>query len=91
MSAAAGVSFVARKLEVFTMRTMEPAASEVDGTPLDAWLRHALRQAFSGALTEPLPSELLALAAGQAQSRSLQMVGQIERLPSRPMEARGGL
>ena len=90
MSTAAGVSFVVNKLEVFKMRTMEPAAFEADSTPLDAWLRHALRQAFGGTLIEPLPPDLLALAAGQAQSRSLQMVGQSERRPGRPVEARGG-
>ena len=81
---------MANKLEVFTMRTMEQAASEADGTPLDAWLRHALRQAFGGALIEPPPSDLLTLAAGQAQLRSLQMVGESERRPGRPVEARGG-
>ncbi|WP_380067873.1 hypothetical protein [Dankookia sp. GCM10030260] len=71
---------MANKLEVFTMRRMEQAAAEADGAPLDAWLRHALRQAFGGVLIEPLPSDLLALAAGQGQSPSVQMVGQGKRL-----------
>ena len=72
------------------MRAMEQAASGADGTPLDVWLRQALRQAFGGALIEPLPSDLLALAAGHAQSRSLQMAGGNERRVGQTGEVREG-
>jgi hypothetical protein len=54
------------------------------------WLRQALRQAFGGALIEPLPSDLLALAAGHAQSRSLQMAGGTERRVGQTGEVREG-
>jgi hypothetical protein len=79
-----------KTLEVFTMQALESAASEADDGPLDAWLRHALRQAFGKTLFEPLPSDLLSLAAGQAQSRSLQMAGGNERRVSQTGEVRQG-
>ena len=58
--------------------------------PLDAWLGHTLRQSFGATLFEPLPADLLAVAAGQPQSRSLQMAGGDERRLSRPGKMREG-
>jgi hypothetical protein len=80
-STALDLSVSVKQLEVLTMHALEPAASGADDTPLDAWLRHALRQAFGGTLFEPLPSDLRAMAAGQPQSRGLQVGGGNERRP----------
>jgi len=75
-------------LEVFTMDALEPAAAGADDVPLDTWLRHALRQAFGGTLSEPLPPDLLALAAGRPQSCGLRMPVGKARGPGRTGEAR---
>jgi hypothetical protein len=77
------------KLKAFTMRALEQAAPGTDDGPLDAWLRHALRQAFGATLSEPLPADLLAVAAGQSQSGSVQMQVGSECRFSRTTEARG--
>ena len=58
--------------------------------PLDAWLGHTLRQHFEATLFEPLPADLLVVAAGQPQSRNLQMAGGSERRLSRPGKMREG-
>jgi len=85
---ALGLSVVVRKLEVFTMHASKQATSGADDAPLDAWLRHALRQAFGGTLSEPLPSDLLAVAAGRPQSRGSLMAGGNERWLGRTGEVR---
>lgn len=69
------------------MHALEQAASGADDGPLDAWLRHALRQAFGATLSEPLSADLLAVAAGQPQSSGLQMQVGGECRFSRRMEA----
>jgi hypothetical protein len=73
VSTAPGLSLVVETLEVFTMHALEPAAAGADDVPLDTWLRHALRQAFGGTLSGPLPPDLLALAAGRPQSCGLRL------------------
>jgi hypothetical protein len=51
------------------MQMGETTVAGIDDGPLDAWLRHALQQSFKATLREPLPADLLALAAGQPQLR----------------------
>ena len=84
------LSLVVRKVEGFGMQAWTMSKPGADDGPLDAWLGLALRQAFGGTLFEPLPADLLAVAAGQPQSRNLQMAGGSERRLSRPGKMREG-
>lgn len=88
-STAVDLASMVEKLEAFTMRALEQTAPGTDDGPLDARLRHALRQAFGATLSEPLSADRVALAAGQPPSGSLQMQVGSECRFSRTMEARG--
>jgi hypothetical protein len=77
-STALGSSAVVGKLGISRMHAAKQATSGADDAPLDAWLRQALRQTFGGTLAEPLPSDLLAVAAGRPQLRASPMAGGTE-------------